>query len=326
MVSYGCECGHKETADISKENIGKLEWKVDWPMRWKFEGVCFEPGGADHASPGGSFTVASRIAKGVYGIEPPKFEGYAFVGVEGASKMSGSKGTGIIPKDLLQIYEPELIRWTFARFGPTKPLTLYFGSQVINQYEEFDRTIEQFKKGTLNPQMRRAVEFSKVSKKSFESERVPFRQVASFGQVAQGNLHALKDMFDRIGCTYEERALKERLERSQVWVEKYNPQLRVRLRDEPNHAYYKALNDEEKSKIEKLRTEMSEHWTLEGLTALVYGIPKVPGMTEEDKKIAQRNFFKTVYQMMVDSDTGPRLPSFLLALGKKKVEKLLSAR
>ena len=29
---------------------GKLVWKVDWPMRWKHEGVIFEPAGEDHHS------------------------------------------------------------------------------------------------------------------------------------------------------------------------------------------------------------------------------------------------------------------------------------
>jgi len=62
---------------------------------------------------------------------------------------------------------------------------------------------------------------------------------------------------------------------------------------------------------------------LEKLTSFVYSIPKKPELTENEKKIEQRNFFKNVYQMLIDADTGPRLPTFLLALGKEKVKKLL---
>lgn len=38
-------------------------WKIDWPMRWLYEGVDFEPGGKDHAAPGGSYDTSRVIAK-----------------------------------------------------------------------------------------------------------------------------------------------------------------------------------------------------------------------------------------------------------------------
>lgn len=38
-------------------------WKIDWPMRWLYEGVDFEPGGKDHAAPGGSYNTSRVIAK-----------------------------------------------------------------------------------------------------------------------------------------------------------------------------------------------------------------------------------------------------------------------
>ena len=65
---------------------------------------------------------------------------------------------------------------------------------------------------------------------------------------------------------------------------------------------------------------------MEKLTVLVYDIPKKPNMNEEEKKNAQRNFFKNVYQMLIGADTGPRLPIFILAIGNKKVEKLLNVK
>ena len=59
---------------------GKLVWKVDWPMRWSVEGVDFEPGGVDHATPGSSYTVGKELVKDVYGARAPSFVGYSFVG------------------------------------------------------------------------------------------------------------------------------------------------------------------------------------------------------------------------------------------------------
>ena len=54
-LAYTCNvCGFEGVTNIATQDEGKLVWKVDWPMRWAFEGVDFEPGGADHATPGSS--------------------------------------------------------------------------------------------------------------------------------------------------------------------------------------------------------------------------------------------------------------------------------
>ena len=90
IVEYECECGHKGTFDLTKDFNCKLAWKIDWPMRWRYEGVDFEPGGKDHASPGGSYETSSVISRKIFGYEPPMFQGYEFIGIKGSTgKMSG---------------------------------------------------------------------------------------------------------------------------------------------------------------------------------------------------------------------------------------------
>jgi len=324
-IKYSCKCGNEETVNISKKNAGKLDWKVDWAMRWKYEDVSFEPGGEDHASPGGSYDVSKVIAKEIYEINPPLFQGYGFVGIEGAFKMSSSKGTGVSPKDLLEIYEPELLRWIFVRAKPLKPITLFFDSQIIRQYDEFDEKVNDYFNEKLSNSERQEIELSKT-KEPLSRTRISFRQIASFGQIVQGNFSELKKMYDRIEQKYDEKLLKRRLEKSLVWVEKFAPEMKIRIRENPNTGYFKKLNKEEKEQIIRLRKELENNLSAERLTALVYEIPKKSGMDEEKKKIAQRNFFKNVYQMLIDADTGPRLPTFLLALEKKKIEYLLNIK
>lgn len=45
LVKYKCTCGHASEINIYTQGNFKLPWKVDWPMRWMFEKVDFEPGG-----------------------------------------------------------------------------------------------------------------------------------------------------------------------------------------------------------------------------------------------------------------------------------------
>ncbi len=92
-LNYTCTaCGFAETVRLNEFNRGKLVWKVDWPMRWAYEGVIFEPSGVDHSSPGSSFVVGGQIVREIFDGVQPIGPMYAFVGISGMAKMSSSKG------------------------------------------------------------------------------------------------------------------------------------------------------------------------------------------------------------------------------------------
>ena len=241
--------------------------------------------------------------------------------------MSSSKGTGFTPKNLLKIYEPELLRWVFSRARSEKALTLFFDSDLIRQYNEFDRKISDYYENKLSSSEKREIELSAIKPgETPQKSNVSFRQVASFGQIVQGNFKELKRMYKRIGESYNEKTLKRRLEKSSNWINEFMPELKIELRKTPNKNYYKSLSNGEKENIQKLFREMENYWGLEKLTWLVYDIPKKPEFSDKEKKVAQRNFFKNAYHMLIDQDTGPRLPTFLIALGKEKSKQLLKVK
>ena len=64
-ISYTCACGARVGPTPIAQVAGKLAWKVDWPMRWAYERVTFEPAGVDHSSPGSSFTVGGELVSNV---------------------------------------------------------------------------------------------------------------------------------------------------------------------------------------------------------------------------------------------------------------------
>ena len=126
-ITYTCACGAQVGPVPIAEVAGKLAWKVDWPMRWAYERVTFEPAGVDHSSPGSSFTVGGELVSEIFGGEMPLHFGYAFVGTSGgSSKMSGSAGRAPTPADALEIFEAPLVRWLYARRRPEQSITLAF--------------------------------------------------------------------------------------------------------------------------------------------------------------------------------------------------------
>ena len=76
---------HTKEAENSKPlKELKLPWRLDWPMRWVYEDVDFEPGGKDHSSQGGSFSTGKELVKEVYGGKAPIYLQYDFVSIKGA--------------------------------------------------------------------------------------------------------------------------------------------------------------------------------------------------------------------------------------------------
>jgi lysyl-tRNA synthetase, class I len=303
-ITYLCaETGQEETVDLSEVHIAKLSWKVDWPMRWRHEGVVFEPGGHDHASPGSSYDIGSVIAPKIFGYEAPLFVEYKFVGIQGAgSKMSGSKGNAVSPLELLEIYEPEVLKWLYFRKAPSQSFELAFNTEIYRQYDEYDE------------------EHSKNA--------IPFRQAVGFGQVVQWQQDKLETVLKALGHEYDRESIKRRLILAKNWLEKYNPEEVIRLNASVNESYASSMSEERKEQVKELRSELEKNSNLsiEELEVLVYQIPKtLENATDEAKlKKDQRQFFKDVYNLLIGKDTGPRLGTFLWAVDKKAVLNLIN--
>ena len=113
-------------------------WKVDWPMRWAFEHVDFEPAGMDHATPGSSFTVGHELVETIFGMPRPAWFGYGFVGFAGVQKMSSSAGGAPTAEDALRVLEAPILRWLYVRRNPKQTFNIDFGAEVVRLYDEWD--------------------------------------------------------------------------------------------------------------------------------------------------------------------------------------------
>ena len=71
-ADYVCRCGHADHFNFLTNTNCKLGWKIDWPMRWRYEQVDFEPGGKDHAAPTGSYSNSKVISRRIFGYESRK--------------------------------------------------------------------------------------------------------------------------------------------------------------------------------------------------------------------------------------------------------------
>lgn len=337
-LTFTCACGHGETVLLSEFDHGKLVWKVDWPMRWAYEGVVFEPSGVDHQSPGSSFVVGGRLVKEIFGAEQPIGPMYAFVGISGMAKMSSSKGGVPTPADALEIMEAPLLRWLYARRRPNQSFKVAFDQEIQRMYDEWDALERKLAAGDAQPaDIAAHLRASTTAAGPLPStpRPLPYRTLASVVDVTAGNDEQTLRILSELDPERPVRSLEEvrpRLDRAQRWISTQVPaEQRTRVRDEPDTALLESLDDQQRESLRLLLDGLDEHWSLEGLTQLVYGVPKVQaGMSADAKptpelKAAQRAFFALLYRLLVGSETGPRLPTLLLAVGTDRVRKLLGA-
>ncbi|WP_372408446.1 lysine--tRNA ligase [Streptomyces luteireticuli] len=336
-LAYTCVCGHTETVLLSEFNRGKLVWKVDWPMRWAYEGVIFEPSGVDHSSPGSSFVVGGQIVRKVFAGEQPIGPMYAFVGISGMAKMSSSKGGVPTPGDALKIMEAPLLRWLYARRKPNQSFKIAFDQEIQRLYDEWDKLEAKVAEGTALP-ADAAAHARAARTAAGELPRtprpLPYRTLASVVDITAGHdeqtLRILADLDPANPVTSLEET-RPRLDRAEHWINTQVPaEQRTIVREEPDTEALAALDEQARESLRLLLDGLETHWSLDGLTTLVYGVPKIQaGLDPEAKptpelKVAQRSFFALLYQLLVGRDTGPRLPTLLLAVGADRVRKLLA--
>ncbi|GGU50776.1 lysine--tRNA ligase [Streptomyces daghestanicus] len=340
-LTYTCTaCGFGETVRLSEFNRGKLVWKVDWPMRWAYEGVVFEPSGVDHSSPGSSFQVGGQIV-GIFGGKQPIGPMYAFVGISGMAKMSSSKGGVPTPGDALKIMEPQLLRWLYARRRPNQSFKIAFDQEIQRLYDEWDRLDAKVADGSALP-ADAAAHSRAVRTAAGDLPRtprpLPYRTLASVADITAGHADQALRILSELDPSHPLTSLDEarpRYDKAEAWINTHVPaDQRTIVREQPDTELLASLDEASAGSVRLLLDGLAEHWSLDGLTHLVYGVPKVqagfsadatPKELPPEIKTAQRTFFALLYRLLVGRDTGPRLPTLLLAVGQERVRHLLGA-
>ncbi|MAG39434.1 lysine--tRNA ligase [Candidatus Pacearchaeota archaeon] len=300
-ISYKCECDSEQTVDIRKEGIISIRWRVDWPLRWFYEKVDFEPGGIDHSVHGGSFTTAKEISKQVFGFEPPIYQFYEWISIKGGDAFSSSSGNATTLKEVGEIYTPEVLRFLFVGTKPRSAFEISFDNDVIKRYEDFDMLEKKYFNGDANPKEKRMYELSIIKIPKKKPEREGFRHLVSLVQIGKtDNLN---------------QESKDRAEKAKSWIEKYaGDDIKFEVREKIEA----GLTKKEKQVLLKLK-EILEKKTYKNDQELFSSFYEIL----EKEKILNTEFFDIAYRAIIGKKKGPRLASLIINIGQKKVIKLL---
>jgi len=315
-IHYECKCGYSNKLDFRKTGNIKLLWRVDWPMRWNYENVDFEPAGKDHHAAGGSFTTGEQIIKSIWNKEAPTSKVYEWIAIKGGSQFSSSLGVVVSPKETLEIYEPDVLKFLFTGTQPGKSFDISFDLDVLKIYEDFDACERAYFKSGEFPEkerkkLRRVYELSckEIPKKL--GEQPTFRHLTTLLQIHEGDINkAIKGI--------KSERVKTRAKCAWNWLEKYAPNdFKFKVHEKISSEINKHIPKIQKEALSLLRKKLEENkYNQKTLFEEFYGICK-------ELKIKNTEFFESAYMAIIGKKRGPRLANFIITLGQKRVANLL---
>lgn len=316
FVSYQCDCGHSGKADIRKAD-GKMPWRVEWAAKWKVFGVTCEPFGKDHAAAGGSYDTGVRLAKEIFGIEPPRPIPYEFVQLKGKGQMHKSTGSSVTGVDALNITPAQVMNYIILRVNPERHIDYDSGMGILDMVDEYDRTERMFYNGEAEERdmdLLRAYELSQPEgPRSRQPLQIPYRHLVSLVQIADGFDSVIAtltrmEMLDDSVAPEDLAILKQRVDCVKYWLDGFAP-------DQVKFAVCQSmpgcqLSEQEKDFLSQLYDSMcAAEWEGESLHDAIYACAK-------GCPIGPRGGFQVLYRIFCDQKQGPRLGFFFSTLDR----------
>jgi len=322
-VEYSCDCGNQNTINFKETPIVKLPWRMDWPMRWNHYGVCFEPGGKDHSTPGGSFDTGCKITERVWNRPAPVYTFYNFIGMKGqGGKVSSSAGNGATIQDLLKVYTPEMVVYLFASTRPNAEFDISFDIDVIKAYEDFDK-LERIYYGLENEKnpkkfatYKRIYELSQENYAPTQKEmpfQPSFRELTVVSQANDFEFEKVKEHFaSELKTDFDLRRLETRFEAAKNWIEIYAPEdMKFTIQSTISKDDLEKLSENELSAVKQAR---------EFLVSIDDGKELFGKFRDicENTELTVKDFFALMYQIILGKEKGPKLAGFMVE-NKQKV-------
>jgi lysyl-tRNA synthetase, class I len=294
----------------------KLQWKVDWAMRWVALGVDYEMCGKDLTD---SVRESGKIAR-VLGGRPPEGLIYELFLDENGEKISKSKGNGLTIEQWLTYGSEESLGFYLYR-EPKSAKQLHVGvvPRAVDEYWQFrEKLAEQPLEQQLGNPVWHLLRAGGAG--AGAGEGLPVTYGLLLNLVGVLGPHATRDQVWSYLGNYvadADPAAHPALDALVTCALAYNrdfiaPTLR-RRKPETNEALALAALDEELAAT-------AEDASAEELQTLVYEIGKDPHFGFE----TLRDWFRCLYETLLGSSQGPRMGSFIALYGVANTRRLIA--
>jgi lysyl-tRNA synthetase class 1 len=288
----------------------KLQWKVDWAMRWFAFDVDYEMYGKDLIE---SAILSSKICE-VLGKKSTNGFAYELFLDEKGEKISKSKGNGITIEDWLKYASPESLS-LYMYQNPKRAKKLY-SDVVPKAVDEYLACIDKFSGQDAKQKLLNPVWHIHNGKPPEEKSIMPFSMLLNL--VGTSNATDEKVLWKFI------KKYKKDIKAADHPI--LNNLLKYALKYfkdivKPNKKYRKP-NEKEKKALEDLVGRLKnckEQTDPEAIQTIVYSVGKENGYEEN-----LREWFKAIYEIIFGDQDGPRMGFFISFFGIKESIELIN--
>ena len=323
QVEYICEgdeirgkildgCGYQGWADIGKGE-GKLTWKTEFVARWDLLQIDFEAFGKDIFE---SVTCNDQICKEIFEYEPPTHARYEMFLDKGGHKISKSTGNVFTPQTWFNYGSTQsLALLTYKRMAGSRTLAvddipiymkeldylenIYFGrikegnaarKRKMNGLFEYCWHLKQPEKRSLQIPYSLLVNLISVAPESAYEEFIESRLI-EYGYL-------------RDGATFKD--VKERVQYAANWVKDFAQLEEITV----------ELDEKQKASLKDLIKELKGLVEADDIQSRIFEIAR-------QYKMKPGEFFKLLYQILLNTDRGPKLGPYIQTIGAEQAIKTI---
>ena len=290
----------------------KLQWKVDWAMRWFTFDVDFEMYGKDLTE---SAILSNKICK-ILGKKPPNGFAYELFLDEKGEKISKSKGNGISINQWLRYASPESL--SLYMFQNPKRAKKLYSDVVPKAVDEYLSLIDNFPKQKIQEQLLNPVWHIHNGKPPNEKIIMPFSMLLNLvGSSNAENKEILWKFIKRFHSDIkpEDYPILDNLTEYAInyFKDKVEPNKKFKR---PNENEIKAFIN-----LSKKLEQVSQETKPEDIQTIVYSVGKENGY---EKNL--REWFILIYEVLFGDTNGPRMGFFISFFGVKETIQLIEEK
>jgi lysyl-tRNA synthetase, class I len=313
-ITYKDEDGSEVTTVVTG-GACKMQWKVDWAMRWVALGVDYEMSGKDLID---SVKLSSAIAR-ILGATPPQSFTYELFLDDEGRKISKSIGNGISMEEWLR-YAPPTSLSQFMYQKPNQAKRLHF-DVIPKNVDEYLQHVSSFPEQDAKAQLGNPAFHIHNGTPPAENAHISYNILLNLASVVNTEDKAVLWHFIS-------RYVPEATPENAPTLDKLTEYAVNYFKDfiKP-HKQYRAPNDKEHAALQDLLEALStvpEGAEGSDIQTEVYAV----GKAHEFENL--KDWFKALYEILLGQSTGPRMGSFIALYGieetKALIEKVLAGK
>ncbi len=306
-IVYENEDGTKVETPVTGGHC-KLQWRVDWAMRWTSLGVNYEMSGKDLID---SVRLSGRICRILGGTPPVGFTYELFLD-ENGEKISKSRGNGLSVEEWLRYAPPESL--SLFMYGKPKTAKRLYFDVIPRNIDDYLSHLSKFPEQDMAGQLKNPVWHIHSGSPPHEEAHISHNILLNLAGVCNSEEKSVLWHFIsryRADATPESAPILDRL--VEYAINYYRDFIKPTK-------HYRAASEDEKKALEDLAETlqaMPPDATAEVIQSEVYEVGKRHPFAD------LKAWFRALYEILLGQTQGPRMGSFIALYGRDETISLI---